>query len=276
MTEFRQGKYIPSLQPYWQADILDSIQDEARILTASLIDWRTPEVHSIPGNGQVGLAVTQPEDIRGRVYGVMKEAGATDFSGLEHSVLLRFAPGTFSRLVHIPVEEIDPVGIDMEDVFTPAQLAAIRDAAAAKDPVQALFFLFGHWMELEQSAELFSERCLVDRMSRLIWARQGNLQIKDLEAESGYSSRYLQSVFLEKIGITPKQMCRQVRFQAALRTLEKADGRTLAQIAASLGYSDQAHLSREFREFACMTPGEFRKKNEDALRAPGKPIKPSK
>ena len=100
--------------------------------------------------------------------------------------------------------------------------------------------------------------------------------LQSAETACGYSARYLQSVFLEKIGITPKQMCRQVRFQAALRTLEKADGRTLAQIAASLGYSDQAHLSREFREFACMTPGEFRKKNEDALRAPGKPIKPSK
>ena len=43
--------------------------------------------------------------------------------------------------------------------------------------------------------------------------------------------------------------------EAVLRL--KAGGTTLAELAADLGYSDQAHFTHDFRTVTSMTPGEY-------------------
>jgi AraC-like DNA-binding protein len=52
-------------------------------------------------------------------------------------------------------------------------------------------------------------------------------------------------------------MARVVRFNAAVRRLRAQGNADWAAIVAECGYYDQAHLLREFREFAGMTPREF-------------------
>ncbi|HEX2371879.1 MAG TPA: helix-turn-helix domain-containing protein [Solirubrobacterales bacterium] len=46
-------------------------------------------------------------------------------------------------------------------------------------------------------------------------------------------------------------------FRGALSSLENGNGDRLAEIAQDCGYYDQAHLNRDFREFAGLTPTEF-------------------
>jgi AraC-like DNA-binding protein len=61
--------------------------------------------------------------------------------------------------------------------------------------------------------------------------------------------------FRRYAGITPKRFARIVRFGEALGLLARYEnaGRT----AAELAYFDQAHMHRDFEEFAGMTPGAF-------------------
>ena len=59
-------------------------------------------------------------------------------------------------------------------------------------------------------------------------------------------------------GLNPKHYFRIRRFNAAVRRLAAKDGTALSGVAAAAGYSDQAHLSREFREFAGVAPTEYR------------------
>jgi AraC-like DNA-binding protein len=57
---------------------------------------------------------------------------------------------------------------------------------------------------------------------------------------------------------------RILRFQRAARDLARPDGPSLCEIALDCGYYDQAHLNRDFREFAGRTPTELM-----AARLPG-------
>jgi AraC-like DNA-binding protein len=53
-------------------------------------------------------------------------------------------------------------------------------------------------------------------------------------------------------------MARVLRFTRAVRTVRSAPGAIdWLDVAGECGYFDQAHLIREFREFAGMTPAEF-------------------
>lgn len=53
--------------------------------------------------------------------------------------------------------------------------------------------------------------------------------------------------------MTPKTLARMVRFNRALELSRQGDD-NWAGIAADCGYADQAHLAREFRDFAGTTP----------------------
>ena len=81
----------------------------------------------------------------------------------------------------------------------------------------------------------------------------GNLRIADLAAEVGWSRRHLAGRFREETGLAPKAAARVLRFERACDRLRSAARPPLAAVAADLGYVDQAHLSRDFRDLAGQT-----------------------
>lgn len=69
------------------------------------------------------------------------------------------------------------------------------------------------------------------------------------------SHRRFIELFRHSVGLTPKVYCRVLRLQ---RAVERIPGASLAEVAAEVGYSDQAHLSREFRALTGVSPGRYR------------------
>ncbi|MBC8082760.1 MAG: AraC family transcriptional regulator [Hymenobacter sp.] len=73
----------------------------------------------------------------------------------------------------------------------------------------------------------------------------------------GISGRYLERLFGQAVGVSPKYFCRIIRFQQTFRWLERTD--SLTAVAATCGYYDQAHFIRDFRHFTGTTPSAFRR-----------------
>ena len=87
-------------------------------------------------------------------------------------------------------------------------------------------------------------------------ATGGRCRIEDLARTVQLSPRQLRALMIAETGLSPKQLCRQFRFDGVVARLADGD-RTLAQIAAENGYADQAHLTREFRQMAGCTPTQW-------------------
>ena len=98
---------------------------------------------------------------------------------------------------------------------------------------------------------------LVVRASRVLRATRGAASIARLARDLACSQRHLIATFRAQIGVTPKTYARIVRFDHAVKQLRRPDGLRWAEIADASGYYDQAHLIRDFHEFAGLTPGEF-------------------
>lgn len=99
----------------------------------------------------------------------------------------------------------------------------------------------------------------------------GSISISRLSGRIGVSERRLERRFRSRVGLSPKTLARIVRFQGVVRRIQSAETPNMLDAVHELGYFDQSHLIRDFREFSGDTPlGYFEKthKISDAFTAP--------
>jgi AraC-like DNA-binding protein len=98
------------------------------------------------------------------------------------------------------------------------------------------------------------ERCR--EAAALLAIHRGGLKVNDLAAESGLHVRSLERLFLDQLGMTPKQQARLVRLGYLSAALRSGGYRCLADLAHACGYTDQSHMIRDFKELTGRLPGE--------------------
>jgi AraC-like DNA-binding protein len=81
----------------------------------------------------------------------------------------------------------------------------------------------------------------------------------------GLDHRSLQRRFRRFVGVHPKWVIQRYRLLEAVAQLGAVDRPSLAALATSLGYADQAHFQHEFRIVTGTTPGSFRRPAPVAL-----------
>jgi AraC family transcriptional regulator len=85
------------------------------------------------------------------------------------------------------------------------------------------------------------------------------LSLADIGAAARLSSFHLTRVFKKAMGMSPHQYLVQVRVNSARALLTSGGGRqSLAEVAAAVGFSDQSHLTRQFKRVLGLTPKQVR------------------
>lgn len=107
---------------------------------------------------------------------------------------------------------------------------------------------------LREAPELPSD--LVFAVRRFSETR-GRIGVAALAEEMGCSRRHLGRRFTLEFGLPPKLFARLLRFDAAVQELKEGRVGSWADLAVLCGYADQAHLSRDFAEFAGDPPSVF-------------------
>lgn len=92
--------------------------------------------------------------------------------------------------------------------------------------------------------------------------RRDITRAEDLAAHAGYSLRSLQRMFTEYVGIGPKWIIQRFRILDAVAVAHAGGPIRWANLAAELGFSDQAHLIRVFTQVIGTPPAAY-------LRDPG-------
>jgi AraC-like DNA-binding protein/ketosteroid isomerase-like protein len=145
--------------------------------------------------------------------------------------------------MHVPLEAIDA----RPAVSLLRDLMVIGDAAAAPGRIARAV-----------ARRVDYSHCSCDPIVRHATAllAKPRARVERVALALGRSERHLQRRFREEVGYGPKTLQRILRFRRVLGALrldrEQAGG--LARIAVASGYSDQAHLSRETRDFSGLSP----------------------
>jgi transcriptional regulator GlxA family with amidase domain len=85
----------------------------------------------------------------------------------------------------------------------------------------------------------------------------GLTSVRELADKVGVSVRVLEMRFRDGIGLSPKAVLRRYRIVELRTTIEKGTNVAWADLAAKLGYADQAHLIRDFKAQVGLTPTNY-------------------
>ena len=98
----------------------------------------------------------------------------------------------------------------------------------------------------------------LDRVRDLLHERCAEVvRVSELAEEAGVHPVHVGRVFRRYEGCTVGHYVRRLRIERACSAL--VDGsRTLSDIALDIGFSDQAHFTRRFKELTGLTPGRYR------------------
>jgi AraC-like DNA-binding protein len=179
--------------------------------------------------------------------------------GSQSGVQLALSPLGARALLGMPAGELAGIDVHGHEVLGPFA-ERVQDQLRAVATWQERFAILDQ--ALMSRLRTADERAAVSAEVSFAWRRllrsRGTVPIAELAAETGWSDRHLRARFQAETGLAPKAAARVIRFDRARRVLQRravaGEPLRLAELAASCGYFDQAHLDREFGYLAGCPP----------------------
>jgi AraC-like DNA-binding protein len=100
----------------------------------------------------------------------------------------------------------------------------------------------------------------VIRLTEIVYAvakERDILKVEDLVDRYGLNKRTLQRLFARYVGVSPKWVIQRYRLHEAAEQLSTVETVNQAELALSLGYSDQAHFVRDFKSIVGVSPAAY-------------------
>jgi len=173
----------------------------------------------------------------------------TETDGAQEGIVVELTLPGARRLLGRPLHELGDRMIALPDLLGSHATEIIEQILETPSPVARL-------AQLEAAIEARILDADAGGAGDLEWAwtlqqaKGGRLPIGDLADAVGCSRKHLAVRFDREFGISPKLLARIMRFDRAMRIVRFGDVTSWSDLAATCGYSDQAHLTREFVSFA--------------------------
>lgn len=221
----------------------------AVMLTISLCGVSRGTVTTGSGNSATGARLLPAASVTGLHDGcyLIERSGA-----FGPTMLVALSPPGAYALFGVSLDALANTHVALADLMG-RQGVELTERLAAAHTWSARFAALDE-MLLRWSRRGRAPDCTLALAWRLIAQTQGGLRIGRLAEEIGCSRRYLEKKFGEQIGLSPKTVARVWRLQRAIHLLTRSTDQPMAEVAHACGYSDQAHLNRDFRVLAGCTP----------------------
>lgn len=173
-----------------------------------------------------------------------------------------FRPGAAGAVLGVSMEELTDRHVALDAFWGTRSVDLHHRLMAAAEPNEVFRIL-----EQSLSARIRRPFLIHPAVAHALALRPADAssltRVADVQRTSGYSPRHFIGLFRAAVGLNPKHYYRIQRFNSAARNIAAGERQGLSHIAAAAGYSDQAHLTREFREFAGVPPTRYRPSGVD-------------
>jgi AraC-like DNA-binding protein len=199
-----------------------------------------------------GTCITLP---RYFLIGQLTQPYEVEPTGETGTFFVCFHPNGFLPFTTIPIKEMENTAVPLEKLFGKAGKEIgqkILNANSTSERIEIIeTFLFNRLTDTKTIDHI------VKSTVETILTVNGQFSVDELSRQSKINRRQLVRKFSSAIGLSPKQLLKTVRIQAALKTLLTKEVTSLTNLAYENEYFDQAHFIKDFKEFTGLTPKEF-------------------
>ena len=204
----------------------------------------TSKEHDITLTGMIDVPVILDVD----------EDVATETIGIE------FNPQGVYLFFHFTLNEIQNKIYSLSDVLGNIGKQLVEQMNNTTSPQQKIVVLQQFLLnQLSlQNEDLIFEYCI-----EKITSSKGKITIKELEKKTGYSSRWLNMKFNDKLGVSPKNLCSITRFKQYYQAFISGNEKTFFRNDFYEFYYDQSHFIKDFKRFTGLPPTKFEKQTNN-------------
>jgi AraC-like DNA-binding protein len=247
----RLGGFVREYTGYTESSAAPLCRQEVPSADVTLILSPSSELRLPDTRGATGRAARHTSF----VAGLHDRYALVEHGGFQEGVEVRLTPLGARAVFGLPMHELTNRVIELDHLL----------GREAEELVERMWERRG-WEERFE----FLDAAIAARAARArehspgvawAWGRlratHGRARVRALADELGWSHRRLIARFREQVGMPPKAIGRILRFDRVARLLLDVETPRLAEVAYDCGYYDQAHLNRDFRDFAGTTPGDY-------------------
>lgn len=218
-------------------------------------EWVWTNQRILP-DGSIDIIIPLHKKEKSIVVGMMTTFADIEFNEYTRIFGIRFKPGMFhlftdfslyeSRNTDIPASCIIPeLSREIENIVS-GEFSILENISKTE------VILMKHIPRHIKT----DSRIIVSCMEQILSSRW-SMSIEYIAKSHSISYRNLQRKFHDSVGTSIKEMSRIIRFQGALKSIEKYKNLDIRRIALLSGYYDQAHMYHDFMEFSWKTPTHF-------------------
>jgi AraC-like DNA-binding protein len=181
-------------------------------------------------------------------------------------LIVTFKQGKAHPFYDFPMTELADAVVDADLVFG-RKIHALREQLLHSSSIKQMFLLTEKFLSGQAGDALHAttpSQCVEYAVSNIM-NQPTILGFQQLSMQIGYSQKHFIDLFKKQVGVPPKQYLKIMRFQKAIREIEKKQAVHWSSVAVESGFYDQAHFINDFKEFSGFTPNQYMQRKTEAL-----------
>lgn len=171
---------------------------------------------------------------------------------------VRFRPGFQPAGISVVLKDLIDHKLPLEDVLVERKSRLLQKMSGQQDFYQRIRIFLEEYTKFEKKREKpFGKIELLVTVKNMVYDSDGLIRVSEMAEKTGYSERYINKVFIEQMGFSPKTFCKIIQFQRSLEFLNYGAPDKMTEAAVYLGFYDQAQFIKNFRTYAGITPKQY-------------------
>jgi len=195
------------------------------------------------------------------VHGLVSRVFSVELPVAGRVTGVAFHPGGLTALLGVGMRELADTVVPATRVFGDGVGEVARAVLAEPDEGARREIVLSYLGELlgpQQDRVAGDPAYSVVRAAEDLMRQRDQVSLPGVAEQVSVSPRTLQRMFSQYVGASPLWVLRRYRLQDAASLIDAGEGENLADLAASLGFADQAHFTRAFTAVIGVPPSGYR------------------
>lgn len=178
--------------------------------------------------------------------------------GEVNTFAIRFYPYGFANFIKNDIKDLINKETHINELFPRKDAQKLESKIISASNTKQRIAIVEKFLNEQLSKSSTIDKIVTSTVNEILLSN-GSFPINELIVKYSSNRRQLERKFSKLVGLSPKQLGKIIRLQAALKLLISNDAKNLTQIAYTSDYYDQAHFIKDFQEFTGTNPKKYLK-----------------